>query len=124
MTEVELWENPWYRLNSHTPPIEIPQLLVLDEAGIREEISSEVHSTTLLFADSVPKADRKWIHNGGKYTGVLTFWDKPAGWKDKRQQPHYLWDAIARDLVTDRSIFCQISPANLTLVRTTVQRLG
>jgi hypothetical protein len=123
MTETELWETLWYRLNSHTAPIEIPQLLILDEAGIREEISSEVHSTTLLFADSVPKADRKWIHNGGKYTGVLTFWDKPAGWKDKRQQLHYLWDVIARDLVTDTEIFCQISPANPTLVRTTVQRL-
>lgn len=123
MSETELWETLWHRLNAHTPPIEIPQLLILDEAGLREEISSEVHSTTLLFADSVPKADRQWIHNGGKYTGVLTFWDKPAGWKDKRQQLHYLWDVIARDLVTDTEIFCQISPANPTLVRTTVQRL-
>ena len=123
MTETELWETLWYRLNSQTPAIEIPQLLILDESGIREEISSEVHSTTLLFADSVPKADRKWILNGGQYTGVLTFWDKPAGWKDKRQQLHYLWDIIARDLVTDTEIFCQISPANPTLVRTTVQRL-
>ncbi|MGA8894165.1 MAG: hypothetical protein WB539_02530, partial [Planktothrix agardhii] len=34
-----------------------------------------------------------------------------------------LWDIIARDLVTDTEIFCQISPANPTLVRTTVQRL-
>jgi hypothetical protein len=123
MTENDLWENLWYRLNPHTPPIPIPQLLVIDEQGIREEINSEVHSTTLLFADSVPKADRKWIYNGGKYTGVLTFWDKPAGWKDKRQQLHYLWDVIARDLVTDTEIFCEISPANPTLVRTTVQRL-
>ncbi|MEG3437883.1 DUF87 domain-containing protein [Pannus brasiliensis CCIBt3594] len=123
MTEIQMWESLWYRLNPRTPPIDIPQLLILDENGIREEITSEVHSTTLLFADSVPRADRKWVHNGGKYTGALTFWDKPAGWKDKRQQLHYLWDVIARDLVTDTEIFCQISPANPTLVRTTVQRL-
>ncbi|MGH2413528.1 MAG: hypothetical protein ACRDEA_07525, partial [Microcystaceae cyanobacterium] len=123
LTEVDLWETLWYRLNPHTSPIEIPQLLIFNEKGIREEITSEVHSTTLLFADSVPRADRKWVHNGGKYTGVLTFWDKPAGWKDKRQQLHYLWDVIARDLVTDTEIFCQITPANPTLVRTTVQRL-
>jgi hypothetical protein len=123
MTETALWETLWYRLNRQTPPIEIPQLIVLDDSGIREEISSEVHSTTLLCADTVPKADRKWVYNGGQYTGALTFWDKPAGWKDKRQQLHYLWDVIARDLVTDTEIFCQISPANPTLVRTTVQRL-
>ena len=43
MTETELWETLWYRLNSQTPAIEIPQLLILDESGIREEISSEVH---------------------------------------------------------------------------------
>ncbi|MGK7874463.1 MAG: hypothetical protein AB4426_14495 [Xenococcaceae cyanobacterium] len=123
MAEAELWSTLWYRLNSHKPPIEIPQLLILDEAGIHEEINSEVHSTTLLFADLVPRADRKWIYNGGKYTSVLTFWDKPAGWKDKRVQLHYLWDVIARDLVTDTEIFCQITPSNPTLVRTTVQRL-
>ena len=123
LTEVELWQTLWQRLNPQTPPIAIPQLLVLDNQGLNEEITSNVHSTTLLFADSVPYADRKWIHNGGKYTGVLTFWDKPAGWKDKRQQLHYLWEVIARDLVTDTEIFCQISPANPTLIRTTVQRL-
>ena len=123
MTETELWETLWYRLNPYTPAIPIPQLLVIDDQGIREEINSEVHSATLLFADSLPKADRKWIYNGGKYTGVLTFWDKPAGWKDKRQQLHYLWNVIARDLVTDTEIFCEISPANPPLIRTTVQRL-
>ncbi len=123
LTEVELWSTLWYRFNPKTPPIQIPQLLVLDNEGLNEEITSEIHSTTLLFADSVPYADRKWIYNAGQYTGVLSFWDKPAGWKDKRQQLHYLWDVIARDLVTDTEIFCQLSPANPTLIRTTVQRI-
>ena len=123
LNEFELWQSLWSRLNPYSKAIEIPQLLILNEYGLQEEIHSQVHSTTLLFADSTPIADRKWVYNAGKYTSVLSFWDKPAGWKDKQQQLHYLWDIVARDLIRDTEIFCQISPANPALVRTTMQRL-
>ena len=123
MTEDDLWETLWKRLNPQTSPIQIPQLLVLDSDGLHEEINSDVHSTTLLFADDIPIADRKWVYNGGKYTAFLAFADKPAGWKNKQHQLHYLWDIIARDNITDTEIFCQISPANPLLVKTSMQRL-
>ena len=123
LTEVDLWQTLWSRFNPQTPSIEIPQLLILDSEGLHEEINSQVHSTTLLFADSLPIADRKWIYSAGKYTSVLSFLDKPAGWKDKKHQLHYLWDIIARDLITDTEIFCEISSANPLLVKTSVQRL-
>ncbi len=52
-----------------------------------------------------------------------TFWDKPGGWKNKQSQLRYLWELIARDTVTDTEIFCQITPANPTIVRTSMQRV-
>lgn len=118
-----LWQCLWQRLNPNLPPIEIPQLLILDEAGIREEVNSEVHSTTLLFAESVPKADRRWVYSSGKYIAPLFFMDKPLGWKDKTQQLHYIWERIARDEISDTEVFCEITPANPTMVRTTMQRI-
>lgn len=73
MTEIELWEILWQRFNT-TKPEPIPQLLILDEKGLREEINSEVHPTTLLIAQSQPFADREWVKNNNRYVGALTFY--------------------------------------------------
>ncbi len=123
MNEDELWSALWYRFNAKTEPIEIPQLLILDKQGLRESVRHGLHATTLLFQDSLPKADRKWVHVDGYYYATHLFIDKPGGWKDKVSQLHYIWDVIARDLVTDTEVFCQIVPANPSLVKTAVQRL-
>ena len=122
LTDEQLWQILWERLNQ-SPVIPVPQVLILDQAGLREEITSSVHSTTLLLADSVPILDRRWVYANKQYTGALTFWDKPGGWKNKEAQLCYLWNLIARDSVTDTEIFCQITPANPTLVRTSMQRV-
>jgi hypothetical protein len=63
------------------------------------------------------------VHLNGRYLGVLTFWDKPGGWKDKQSELKYLWNIVAKDLVTDTEIVCQISPANPSLMKLAVQRL-
>ena len=122
LTDAQLWQILWERFNS-SPVIPLPQVLILDQSGLREEITSSVHSTTLLLADSVPLLDRQWVYANSRYTGALTFWDKPGGWKDKETQLRYLWNLIARDTVTDTEIFCQITPANPTIVRTSMQRV-
>ncbi len=123
MNEDELWSALWYRFNVQNEPDEIPQLLILDKHGLRESVRHSLHATTLLFQDSLPNADRKWMHIDGYYYATHLFVEKPGGWRDKSSQLHYIWDVIARDLVTDTEVFCQIVPANPTLVKTAVQRL-
>ncbi|MCV3215614.1 hypothetical protein OGM63_19205 [Plectonema radiosum NIES-515] len=120
----ELWAVIWQRFND-TPPRDIPQLLVLDEDGLREEVYSEVHPTSLLMESesSIPLADRRWVHLKDKYIGALTFADKPGGWTDKERQLRYLWEVVSRERVYDTEIYCQLMRANETLVKTNMQRL-
>ncbi len=132
LTAKELWADIWRRFNS-TTPIEIPQLMTLDENGLSEEVYSDLtsskllldnlHSTTLLMESDIPCADRRWVHLNNKYIGVLTFLEKPGGWPNKTSQLRYLWELIAREAVVDTEIFCQLTAANPTLVKTTLQRV-
>ena len=120
----ELWEAIWNRFNN-TPARAIPQLLILDENGLREEVYSEVSPGSILMesSDSIPVADRRWVHLQQKYIGALTFVDKPAGWEDKECQLRYLWDVISKERVYDTEIYCQLTRANEALVKTNMQRL-
>jgi hypothetical protein len=122
LDEQELWSSLWSRMNS-SDPVAIPQLLVLDQNGLREEIATEIHSTTLLQEKQAPVFDRQWVRVKDRYIGALTFLDKPGGWASKASQLRYLWDILARDVVVDTEIFCQLMPANPLLVKTSVQRL-
>ncbi|MFB2920335.1 MULTISPECIES: hypothetical protein [Aerosakkonema] len=123
-TAQEMWSHLWSRFND-TPPPPIPQLLVLDENGLRENQYSDVHPTTLLMESesSVPVADRRWTHIKNKYIGALTFQDKPGGWTDKYAQMSYLWKVLARDEVYDTEIYCQLMRANDGLVKSNMQRI-
>lgn len=132
LTAQELWQDIWRRFND-TEPIDIPQLLVLDENGLHEEIYSElpscklllenIHSTTMLMDSGIPVADRQWVNVKNRYMGVMTFLEKPGGWQNKTSQLRYLWELIARDAVVDTEIFCQLAPANPAFVKTTLQRV-
>lgn len=124
-TEEELWRHLWQRFNNSSP-ISIPQLLVLDENGLREDVFSPVHPVTLLMEShkSVPVADRRWVNVKDKYIGVLTFADKPGGWVSKESQLRYFWDQVMRrEDVYDTEIYCQMMRANDALVKTNMQRI-
>ncbi|WP_414526589.1 hypothetical protein [Nodularia chucula] len=128
----ELWSEVWRRFND-TPAIEIPQLLVLDETGLHEQVNSDLastklllentHSTTLLMESNVPCADRRWVNVKNRYIGALTFLEKPGGWSNKFAQLRYLWELLARETVVDTEIFCELTAANPALVKTTLQRV-
>ncbi|GAB1537618.1 hypothetical protein NUACC21_02670 [Scytonema sp. NUACC21] len=132
LTAVELWREIWRRFND-TQPIDIPQLLVLDEGGLHEQVYSDLastkllvdnlHSTTLLMESSVPCADRRWVHVNNNFVGVMSFLEKPGGWQNKCAQLRYLWELLARETVVDTEIFCQLSAANPAFVKTTLQRV-
>ncbi|MUG93838.1 hypothetical protein F7734_16025 [Scytonema sp. UIC 10036] len=132
LTAVELWQEIWRRFND-TQPIDIPQLLILDEKGLHEQVYSDLastkllidnlHSTTLLMESSVPCADRRWVHVNNNFVGVMSFLEKPGGWQNKSAQLRYLWELLARETIVDTEIFCQLSAANPALVKTTLQRV-
>jgi hypothetical protein len=132
LTAVELWSDIWRRFN-HTVPIDIPQLITLDERGLHEQVNSDlgstklllenIHSATLLLESEVPVADRRWVHLNNHYIGVLTFLEKPGGWPNKSAQLRYLWEVLARENVVDTEIFCELTAANPTLVKTALQRV-
>ncbi|OLP17776.1 hypothetical protein BST81_11920 [Leptolyngbya sp. 'hensonii'] len=124
LDEAELWQDLWFRFNT-AEPIPIPQLLILDRQGLREEVNSPVHATTLLLGSesSVPIAQRHWVNLKQGYIAALTFLDKPGGWADQLSQLRYLWEVLARESVTDVEVFCQLSRANEMLVKTSVQRV-
>ncbi|MEN8445740.1 MAG: hypothetical protein ABG776_12085, partial [Cyanobacteria bacterium J06555_13] len=122
LNEKELWESLWSRFND-SEPCPIPQLLILDYKGLREEVKSEVHSATMLTQSSMPVANRKWVKVKNNYVAPLSFLDKPGGWADGSSQLRYLWEVLSRDNVTNTEVFCQLSPANPNLVKTTVQRM-
>ncbi|HEY9692708.1 MAG TPA: hypothetical protein V6D15_10905 [Oculatellaceae cyanobacterium] len=124
LTDEELWLHLWQRFND-SPPRQIPQLLILDDDGLREEVYTEVHPTTLLMesATAVPFADRQWVYLKNKYIGMLTFVDKPGGWSCKEAQMRYLWEVIAQEKVFDTEVFCQLTRANEAIVKTNMQRL-
>lgn len=122
LTDVELWQILWRRFNT-SEPIEVPQTLILGNEGLSEEVHSDLSPVTLLLADSVPVADRHWVNIKDKYVGVLTFVDKPAGWLDKNAQMRYLWEVLARDAIVDTEIYCQLTRANVAMVKTNMQRL-
>ncbi len=132
LTAADLWSTLWQRFN-HTQPIEIPQLITLDENGLHEQVYSDLastkllidnlHSTTLLMESKAPAADRRWVNVNDKYVGVMTFLEKPGGWQNKSSQLRYLWELLARETVVDTEIFCQLSAANPAIVKTTLQRV-
>jgi hypothetical protein len=124
LTADTLWSELWQRFNN-TPPRPIPQLLTLDENGLREEIYSDVAPTSFLMESesSIPIADRRWVHLQEKYIAALTFVDKPGGWVDKERQLRYLWEVLSKERVYDTEIYCQLIRASETLVKTNMQRL-
>lgn len=122
LTELELWSYLYQRFSPKPVP-PIPQLLILDESGLREEIYSEVHPATLLVAEALPVVDEQWVYANEKYVGAMTFMQKPGSWKSKIDQLRWLWNIVARDEVTDTEIVCQLTPANQTIVRSDTQRL-
>jgi hypothetical protein len=120
--EDDLWTLLWKRFN-FSEAIDIPQLIILDRQGLHEQVNSEIHSTTLLTRAGVPTAGQQWVKVNGQYVAPLTFMEKPGGWANEFAQLRYLWEVLSRDTVADTEIFCQLTRANETLVKTTVQRM-
>ncbi|MDX2099012.1 MAG: hypothetical protein SFW36_14645, partial [Leptolyngbyaceae cyanobacterium bins.59] len=67
----QLWNQIWSRFNLSPAP-DVPQYLLLNQQGLSEIVSNDVHPATMLIQGehgrtTVPKADRQWIKVKGKY---------------------------------------------------------
>ncbi|MEL7316525.1 MAG: hypothetical protein AAFN08_16515 [Cyanobacteria bacterium J06559_3] len=123
----QLWTQVYNRFSeADAPPLQ--QWLQYSEKGLVEHINGDIHPASVLVQGNrgkptVPIAERKWINVKERFTGILTFTEKPAGFVDQRHQLRYLWDMLCKPHVFDTEIVCQITQGNSTLVRTRMQRV-
>lgn len=124
LTSNDIWEVIWNQFN-RSEPIPIPNPIILDDEGLREEQTSDFHIRHLILENeqSVPFPDRSWVKLQDKYIGVLQFSEKPQGWVDEYDQLRYLWEVLSREKVSDTEIICQLTKANQGLAKTAVQRI-
>jgi hypothetical protein len=121
LSSEEIWADQWRRLNNSPPP-PIPQLLIMDKNGIREEMTVNVHATTLLL-ESRPILTQERIKIKGRHVAVLYFLSKPGGFTDEQNQLRYLWEAIARDDFYDVEVYTQVSPADEKLAKLALEQM-
>lgn len=120
LSSVEMWEHLWRQVNGcEREAAPLPQRLKFTLEGLSEEVRAQKHMVTLL-ADEVPKFHRDCVQIGGDYVGMLSFWEKPAGWNTRKDQLHYLWNAIGTEQVTNTEIFVEFTPADARRIARTV----
>ncbi|UFP97141.1 type IV secretory system conjugative DNA transfer family protein [Gloeobacter morelensis] len=137
MSETVLWRNLWRRFNG-TAPRALPQLLVVGEKTLREEIHSDVHVHTRLLESGAPEDNEEWVkltckvpgedghapEEAHDYIGVMTMIDKPGGWLNKRAQLRSVWEILSRTDVRETEFFCQLTRGNDEVIKNLVQRVG
>jgi hypothetical protein len=107
-----MWEHLWRQVNGYDrEPAPLPQVVNFTPDGLTEQVYSQKHMATLV-ADHIPDLHRDHVRIGLDYVGMLSFWEKPAGWNSRKDQLHYLWNAIGREQVTNTEIFVEFVPGN------------
>lgn len=134
--EKVLWGELTKRLGANSTAV--PHLLVYDDRGLREEfpntnsdcskpvkviLGSHLHAASRLLNNGTPFADRHWVKVGDKYVAAMTLASKPAGFDGDLGQLRYLWEVFSREGIYDVEVITEISPANKSLVRSTLQFL-
>ncbi len=122
LSETDLWENLWRQFNFTSPP-PLPQLVVMTEKGIKEQVNSDVHFTTRLLESGAPVDDRQWVYVNGQYVAPMVFCDKPGGWSSKFSQLSYIWGMMCRETVVDTEVYCQVTKANQGIIRNNMRRV-
>lgn len=106
LSATQLWGLLWQRFN-RSEPIPIPQLLIVDDEGLQEDINSCIDIKTHLTRDGVPESNKRFVKVGGGYIVALTLIEKP-----EIVYLHYLYDYLHRDEVRDIEVFCEVSTAD------------
>lgn len=121
----QLWCYLWEQFNTlEAPPL--PQCLILDERSLSEEINEAQHAVSVLVRGEKghpthPKANREWIRVKKKYVGAIALESKPIGFVSPAHQLYYLWQVFAQ--IPDCECVCELSAADRTMTRITLQRL-
>ncbi len=122
-----LYESDYRELHKELPP-PIPQLLILDDRGLRCQTNSDLHVTAVLVqpergASAVPQSSRAWIYfpTKKKYGGFMQL-GKPKAFSSPRGQLRYLFELSARNHLYDFKIVTEISVANQGLQKWDLER--
>jgi len=109
------------------PPV--PQLLILDQKGLRVEVYEEqLHASTVLFQGergraSIPVKNPEWVYLPihEKYIGFMQL-DRVKSYVSARNQIRYLWNLLERDSFYDCRIVTQFRVGNRTLHKLNLER--
>ena len=122
LSETDLWENLWRQFNLTDPP-PLPQLVIMTEKGIKEQVNSDLHFVTRLLESGAPVDDRQWVYVNGQYVAPMIFCDKPGGWSNKFSQLSYIWGMMCRETVVDTEVYCEVTKANQGIIRNNMRRV-
>jgi hypothetical protein len=126
-------EQLWGYLESQfnrAPARPIPQCLILKETPdgltFSEQIHEELHALSVLIRGehgrpSHPKADRQWVKVKDQFVGAVVLESKPMGFTSPEHQLYFLWQALSQ--FHNCEFVCELSAADRTMTRITLQRL-
>lgn len=116
----------WREFND-SPPKALPQWIEWDGINLRYHPRTEEHLSSWFFEHqvSVPKAYRSYVvqrsaaSDAARYTGVVAFKDKPAGWTNCAEQLSYLY--AKADFLDHYTIVLTITKAPPFIVQKSVE---
>lgn len=125
----ELWKEDYLQFhNLPAPPI--PQLLILDEQGLRTEITTDVHAASVLLESelgttAVLKAARDWVFLPRKkrFAGFMQLGKLSGGFASAKEQLRYFWNFQATNKLSDFKIITTISMGNREVQKFNLERM-
>lgn len=128
-TARENWENDYADFHESEAPA-IPQLIILDETGLRVEADNpDLHASSILFQgdrgrSSVPVRHPEWVYLPihQKYVGFMQV-DRVKDFGSAERKLRYFWETIlAREQVCDCRIVTQFTTGNRALHKFNLER--
>lgn len=115
-----LWQTVCHRFDRGAAP-SLPQHLILDNTGLREEMHSEWHPGLVLTQVGLPQAAEDHIRINDRHIGVLTMMDKPDGWASDCDEVRAMFSVLNRAEAVNTNIVVQLAAADRHLQRTALQ---
>ncbi len=127
-TDVENWQLDYAMHHQQAAP-PIPQVLVLDEEGLRVEVNEKhLHASTVLFQaergeSSVPVKNPQWVYLPikQKYIGFMQP-EQVTNFGSARNQLRHYWNVLEQDVAYDCRIVTRLSIGNRALHKFNLER--
>lgn len=128
LTAFESWQED-YAEHHKQPAPPIPQLLVLDEQGMRVKVDEDqLHASTVLFQaergePSVPRRNPEWVYLPihKQYVGLMEL-GRPKNYLNARNQIRYHWNILERESVYNCRIVSRFTVGNRAMDKFNLER--